>query len=331
MIDSAVPGSAQSAVPSDTDALTKLIDANEQLVAVKDMDTWMYVHVNDSMARLLGRPALQAVGLADVDVFEAESASALRLAELAAVSQQGPSKSEHRFLLDGKRRDFTIWRVALRREDGSRTRWQLSLWTETTHIRQQEAQLRAALAQIEEQQMAHLELRDELSDQELRDEATGLYGHGHFQDQLRRELDLSTREHREFSLVSIAVDPPDERLQAAGEIGRKLVLETLGRLLRHNTRAMDASCRLDEEHFVVLLSGVGLATAHSRMDGLRRQCAGQVVVNEGRDLGFTISMGISSFPHTSMDQDELIFAADKALIQALAKGNYVSLASITLE
>ena len=120
-------------------------------------------------------------------------------------------------------------------------------------------------------------------------------------------------------------------MQAAGDKGRRLVLEALGRLLRHNTRAMDASCRLDEEHFVVLLSGVGLATAHARMDGLRRQCAGQVVVDEGRELGFTISMGISSFPHTSMDQDELVFAADKALILALAKGNYVSLASIALE
>ena len=33
---------------------------------------------------------------------------------------------------------------------------------------------------------------------------------------------------------------------------------------------MDASCRYDDNRFAVLLSGVGLATAHARMEGLRR-------------------------------------------------------------
>jgi diguanylate cyclase (GGDEF)-like protein len=154
----------------------------------------------------------------------------------------------------------------------------------------------------------------------------------HFDDQLRREVDLSSREHREFALVSIALDPLADAVKALGDNGRTRVLEALGRLLRSNTRAMDASCRLDEDRFAVLLSGVGLATAHSRMEGLRRQCATQIVVLEGRDLGFTVSMGVASFPHTAHNEEELLQASDTALREAQKRGgNHVALASIRFE
>ena len=151
----------------------------------------------------------------------------------------------------------------------------------------------------------------------------------HFEDQLRREVDLSSREHREFSLVSIELDPPSEEVKAMGAEAHARILEALGRLLRGNTRAMDASCRLDNSRFAVLLSGVGLATAHSRMEGLRRQCATQIVVLQGRNIGFTVSMGVASFPHTAHTQDDLVGAAETALAEARKRGgNHVTLASI---
>ena len=82
----------------------------------------------------------------------------------------------------------------------------------------------------------------------------------------------------------------------------------------------------------MLLSGVGLATAHSRMEGLRRQCATQIVVLDGRDLGFTVSMGVASFPHTARSQEELVAAAEHALAEANKRGgNHVTLASIRFE
>ena len=95
---------------------------------------------------------------------------------------------------------------------------------------------------------------------------------------------------------------------------------------------MDASCHFDDGSFAVLLSGVGLATAHSRMEGLRRQCATQIVVLDGRDLGFTVSMGVASFPHTASTQEELLQAATTALAEARRRGgNQVALASIRFE
>jgi diguanylate cyclase (GGDEF)-like protein len=185
---------------------------------------------------------------------------------------------------------------------------------------------------MEQQHVAMEALRRESHDQALRDNVTGLYQRAHFDDQLRREVDLSSREHREFALVSIALDPPPEAVRRHGEPARERVLEALGRLLRGNTRAMDASCRLDVDRFAILLSGVGLATAHSRMEGLRRQCATQIVVLDGNDLGFTVSMGVASFPHTAHTQDDLLEAADAALAEAQRRGgNHVALASIRFD
>jgi diguanylate cyclase (GGDEF)-like protein len=208
----------------------------------------------------------------------------------------------------------------------------LAVWTERTDEHEREQQLKQALAQLEQQQVDAEAQRRETQDQSARDAATGLYQRMHFDDQLRREVDLSSREHREFSLVSIALDPFSDAVKAMGSEARQRVLEALGRLLRGNTRAMDASCRLDEDRFAVLLSGVGLATAHSRMEGLRRQCATQIVVLDGRDLGFTVSMGVASFPHTAHTEDELLQAADIALAEARKRGgNHVALASIRFE
>ena len=79
----------------------------------------------------------------------------------------------------------------------------------------------------------------------------------------------------------------------------------------------------------MLPTGVGLATAHSRMEGLRRQCATQIVALNGQALGFTVSMGVASFPHTAHTEDELLKAADTALQEARRRGgNHVTLASI---
>ena len=80
------------------------------------------------------------------------------------------------------------------------------------------------------------------------------------------------------------------------------------------------------------LAGVGLATAHARMEGLRRRCATQIVVLDGRELRFSTSMGVASFPHTAADPPALWAACDAALAEARRRGgNQVVLASIRFD
>ena len=313
-------------------SLLEMLDRVDVLLAVKEVASGRYLHVNPAMAELFARSPEAMLTLTDADLMEPAQATAMRAAEQTALAHAAPALSEHRIDQAGRKREFSVTRMALTPADGGPARHVLCVWVDRTEAHQREQQLQQALAQLEQQQLAAETMRRETQDQSLRDATTGLYQRIHFDDQLRREVDLSSREHREFALVSIALDPLNEVVKALGPDARTRILEALGRLLRSNTRAMDASCRLDEDRFAVLLSGVGLATAHSRMEGLRRQCATQIVVLEGRDLGFTVSMGVASFPHTAHGETDLMQASDTALREAQKRGgNHVALASIRFE
>ena len=311
--------------------LTALARRRGDLVALKDALSGRYVHVNEPMGAFLGRNPGDVVGLSDADLFDTTLATALRAAEHTALAQSEPLASEHRFDWTGTRREFAVLRVASEPDSGGH-RWLCSLWHDLASERHREVQLRSALDQIEQQQVANDLLRRELADQALRDPSSGLYTRPHFEDQLRREVDLSTREHREFAIVFIETDPPSEPVRVLGDTGRTSVLQAMGRLLRSGTRAMDSSCRLDERRFAVLLSGVGLATAHARMESLRRKCASQIVVHEGAELGFNVSIGVASYPHTAQTQEVLVAACEAALAEAQRRGgNQVTLAAIPFE
>ena len=298
-------------------------------LSVKHAADGRYAVVNEVLAGWLGRTEADVLQHVDADLFDPATATLLRAADHTALAQASELASEHRLELGGERREFQVLRVI----DGPpESRLLCSVWQDLAPLRQRETQLRHALDQLEQQQRASEAMRREFADQSLRDHASGLNTRAHFDDQMRRELDLSTREHREFALVYMALDPLADKAAAQGGRAQERIFEAMGRLLRGNTRAMDASCRIDDRHFAVLLSGVGLATAHSRMEGLRRQCATQIVMLDGEELGFTVAMGVASFPHTAHGHDELIGAAGSALAEAQRRGgNTIALASIRFE
>ena len=300
------------------------------LLSVNNADSGRYSFVNDAMAAFLGHSQGDILGRNDGELMDGSLAAALRAAEQAALAQGAVLSSDHHFEWRGARADYTVQRVLVGRLPGPR--WLCALWQDRTESLTREQQLKSALEQIEQQQEANDRLRREMADHAMRDPASGLHRRAHFEDQLRREVDLSQREHREFSIVFIELDPASPKVLALGAAGQQRLLEAMGRLLRGGTRAMDAACRYDERRFAVLLSGVGLATAHSRMEGLRRKCATQIVVHEGQELGFTVSMGVASFPHTAGAQDSLVGACEAALGEAQRRGgNHVTLAAIRFD
>ena len=309
---------------ADSAALERLVLAFEALgagVAVKQVATGTYVQASTSLDRLFERSESTLVGSNDGELMRPDEVQAMRRVELQAMQQGGAMSSEHRLELGGKRREFSVVRVPL--DD----KHLLAVWLERTQERHREMHLQRALAQIEQLQQEVELLRRDVQQGSGRDELTGLQQLGPFNELLEREIDLSTREHREFSLVLVALDMPE----ALEETAHQRLLEALGRLLRANTRAMDAASRVSGEVFAVLLSGVGLATAHARMEQLRRQCAQQIVAFEGRDLGMSVSLGVASFPHTAPTHDALLEAAQQALRHAQRRGgNQVGLASISL-
>ncbi len=301
-------------------ALPAMLERRGEWLAVKDLASGRQLYLSPELGELQGP---------DADAADASRGAALRAAEQTAAAQGSPLESSHEFEWRGQRREFRVVRQVV---EAGGLRCLVALWTDLGAERQRELQLRQALEQIEQQQLANERLRRDMADQALRDPDTGLHRRAHFDDQLRREVDLSMREHREFSIVFIELDAAAPKVLALGAVGERAVLEAMGRLLRGGTRAMDASCRHEERRFAVLLSGVGLATAHARMEGLRRKCATQIVVHEGQELGFTVSMGVASYPHTAATQEGLLAACEAALSEAQRRGgNHVTLAAIRFD
>lgn len=311
--------------------LTTTLAQRGDMLALKDAASGTYVHVNPAMAEWIGQPADAIVGKTDAQVFDVELARLLRTADVAAMAHGAPLNAEHKFEHRGQRFEFGATRMLVG-DAGAPARELCVIFHDLSPERQREAQLKAALEQLEQQQRSMEELRREAQDHSMRDGLTGMHTRAHFDEQIKREVDLSTREQRQFALVTIELDPLREDVQALGNDARQRVVEQLGRLLRSNTRAMDASGRLDSRRFAILLSGVGLATAHTRMEGLRRQCATHIVAHGGKDLGFTVSMGVASFPHTASTTEELFAASDAARAEAQKRGgNQVVLASIKFD
>jgi len=309
----------------------KVLRALDQLglaVLVKDVASGRYDVANEAAARMLGLGDRQIVGAVDAELFDAAQAVALRAADQQAQAVPDGVRAEHKLELSNGRQEFVAWRQTFV-DEGSGASKLLSVWQDVSEARRREAQLQTALAQLEQQQKANDALRRDVEDNQVRDAVSGLYHRAHFEEQLRREADLSSREQREFALVSVSIDNIDEIRRVHGVEGCERVVEALGRLLRANTRAMDSPCRLGGDRFVVLLSGVGLATAHSRMEQLRRQYAQHIVPYNGQQIPFTVAMGVASFPHTAGGIDELMRSADRAMASAREKGgNRIVLASI---
>ncbi|WP_157264512.1 GGDEF domain-containing protein [Azohydromonas aeria] len=300
------------------------------LLAVKDASSGAWLHVNEAMAKWLQCEPAALLGRGDA-ALEPPLPMPLRAAEQHALDlpPDKPLQSEHRFEWRGALHEFSVWREIVELPDGRRVL--CSLWTDLAPQRRDQQRLRELLQQLELQQRLSDDLcrRCGIADTDgPLDRDTGLHLRSFFEEQLQRAVTASRDEGREFALVWVALDVPPG---AAGvdAASQAQVRGALARLLRANTRAADSTCRLEGDCFGVLMSGLGLGVAYGRMEQLRRQCAAQIVVNEGRTLRFTVSMGVASCPHTAADADALSSASEAALAEARGRGgDHVVLARV---
>src|SRR4249920_2202525 len=92
--------------------LLEMLDRTEAMLAVKEMPSGRYVHVNARMAALFGRGVGEMIGATDTDLIEPGLWNSLRAAEQAALAQSGAVVSEHRVEQAGQRREFSVTRIA---------------------------------------------------------------------------------------------------------------------------------------------------------------------------------------------------------------------------
>lgn len=301
-------------------------DLHAHPVAVKEVESGVYCHVNAAMAELFGRPASEVVGSTDAQLLSAHRASALRAADQTALAHHPQaSRAEHRFEWQGKRRHFGALRMVMADPRHPDRLLVASIWTDQGESDRLAELLASQRQQIEQDQR----LLERLQGESLSRSPFGSRVAGAFAADLRREFDLSSRERREFVLMLVELDDPPfgepERPEAEAEALRA----ALDRLILANTRAMDSVCGLSPTRTAVLWSGVGVTTAYARAEVLRQQCEHYEVAFEGAMRPMSVSIGLAAYPHTTEDREALSGAAEQALARARSRGaGQVALAAV---
>lgn len=146
----------------------------------------------------------------------------------------------------------------------------------------------------------------------ITDGLTGLHNHRHFQERLRRDLEIARRAGRPLSIVMFDVDHFKAYNDTYGHPAGDEVLRRVAEALRHEARAADLVARYGGEEFVVAMPDADRDAAHAAAERIRRHVLAEGVV--------TISGGIATFPADGDDAEALIERADRALYRAKREG-----------
>lgn len=187
----------------------------------------------------------------------------------------------------------------------------LRLQTELQHalreVREKNAQLEQSLERVE--QMA------------ATDPLTGLYNRRHFGKVIDQMFAEAQRHSKDLSCVMIDLDGYKQLNDAFGhQVGDQLLV-TAGKVINANMRRSDVAARYGGDEFVLLLPHADVNEAAHVADRIREQFKDASATILNRDLGVTMSIGISSLvgglpPHA----DLLVALADKALYRAKEQG-----------
>lgn len=166
------------------------------------------------------------------------------------------------------------------------------------------AELNARLKEVEQ-------LREELTEQSIKDHLTGIYNRRHFES---RAIDLIDKANGKFSIALIDLDFFKRINDTFGHSVGDEVLIAFARLLDSHVRGGDFVARYGGEEFCVLLHRANAEQAAERLGALAKHYAElNIAAGEEMITGLTFSGGIVEFPLHGQAIDGLMSKADSAL------------------
>ena len=179
-------------------------------------------------------------------------------------------------------------------------------------------QLHSNATQIKQLTQSMFEKMTEL--ESGRDELTHLLNRRFLSTVLRREVALSGRGRKSFSITMVDVDHFKAINDLHGHAAGDLALQSVAAVLLRNLRVSDYAFRYGGEEFLLLLVETDVEKARMIGERIRREIANENVrLPGGESLKLTVSVGVA--PHTGHpDYARTLAAADAALYRAKALG-----------
>jgi diguanylate cyclase (GGDEF)-like protein len=150
------------------------------------------------------------------------------------------------------------------------------------------------------------------------DSLTHLWNHGTFQQVLADELARAQRDTKEVTLGLLDLDNFKSYNDTVGHQAGDQLLMRVARVLREVARSTDSVARYGGEEFAVIFPELPKADAYHACERIRTRLAQEVAAPHAHHV--TISAGLASFPSDATTKEQLIYAADMALLAAKRSG-----------
>ncbi len=166
-------------------------------------------------------------------------------------------------------------------------------------------------------------LHAEVKTMALTDAVSGLANRRAFDDLLTTELMRASRYGHPISLIILDLDSFKEYNDNYGHPAGDVRLKEIGEMLRENVREPDIAARYGGEEFAVILPNTTKLGAVKLAERLREAAearANQKNHNGGAISGYTISLGVATYPEDAKNVKDLLLAADNAELTAKRLG-----------
>jgi diguanylate cyclase (GGDEF)-like protein len=165
------------------------------------------------------------------------------------------------------------------------------------------------------------------------DALTGLFNRRSFDRHLAAEHSRASRFNKPYALAMLDIDHFKRVNDRYGHPAGDTVLAQLGQIFSRQFREVDVVARYGGEEFAVILPEISGSVAKDVAERARRAVAATpFTLPDGREIGVTVSIGISCFPNCAASPEAAVNTADQALYIAKQAGrNRISLYSETLK
>jgi diguanylate cyclase (GGDEF)-like protein len=157
------------------------------------------------------------------------------------------------------------------------------------------------------------------------DSKTGLLNAGTWQREAEAEFFRALRDGKPLALAMVDIDHFTDVMDMAGQSVRDQLIRDIAGMLRDQLPGHDLIGRFGSEEFAILLPQTGRHEAQRISERLRDHIAGEPIaiesgVQEGFVFRLTVSIGVAILNESRRALNELIGAADSALVRAKSTG-----------
>jgi diguanylate cyclase (GGDEF)-like protein len=157
----------------------------------------------------------------------------------------------------------------------------------------------------------------------LTDVVSGLANRRAFEEMLQVEMARASRYNHSLSLIILDLDSFKEYNDKWGHPAGDVRLREIADLLRARVREPDVAARYGGEEFAIILPDTGKSGAVRLAERLRRAAEESSSHRNGDHApipGYTISLGVATYPDDATSIEELLLAADNAELTAKRLG-----------